>query len=192
VTFRIQGVHTAGPGQRPRELLASSGCSVLKFPFGRWAIYPSSGLSLQLSLGFTYRRQELIRLREILDIYHARQHLWNLAAMLFPYDEVGKKRWVKRFQQKLDSGKIKKLVADLRSTPGANDELSQAIEAEAAYYEKNAERMRYPDFRRQNLFVGQEWSRLAAKRSSAPASRYPACFGLCAGPTPFLPSAATS
>jgi hypothetical protein len=112
--------------------------------------------------------------------------------MLFPYDEVGKKRWVKRFQQKLDSGKIKKLVADLRSTPGANDELSQAVEAEAAYYEKNAERMRYPDFRRQNLFVGQEWSRLAAKRSSAPASRCPACLGLCAGPTPFLPSAATS
>ena len=91
---------------------------------------------------------------EILDIYHARQHLWNLAAMLFPYDEVGRKRWVKRFQQKLDGGKIKKLVADLRSTPVANTELRQAIEAEAGYYEKNAERMRYPDFRRHNLFVG--------------------------------------
>lgn len=91
---------------------------------------------------------------EILDLYHAREHLWKLAAKLFPCDDVGRRRWVKRFQHKLDNGKIKRLVADLRSISAPNDELRKAIETEADYYEKNAHRMRYPDFRRQGLFVG--------------------------------------
>jgi hypothetical protein len=91
---------------------------------------------------------------EILDIYHAREHLWKLAAKLFPSDDVGRRRWVKRFQQKLDNGKIKKLVADLRSIHPLNNELRKALETEADYYEKNAHRMKYPDFRRQGLFVG--------------------------------------
>jgi len=91
---------------------------------------------------------------EILDLYHARQHLWNLAAKLFPSDEVSRRRWVKRLQHKLDDGKIEKLVADLRSIQPANDELRQAIHVEADYYERNAQRMRYPDFKRQSLFIG--------------------------------------
>jgi hypothetical protein len=91
---------------------------------------------------------------EILDLYHAREHLWNLAAKLFPCDQVGRRRWVKRFQQKLDAGKIKKLVADLRSIRTTDKDLSKAIHTQADYYEKNADRMRYPDFKRLNLFVG--------------------------------------
>jgi hypothetical protein len=91
---------------------------------------------------------------EILDLYHAREHLWKLAAKLFPSDEIGRMRWIKRFQQKLDNGKIKSLVADLRSISAPNDQLRKAIQIEADYYEKNAHRMQYPDFRRQGLFVG--------------------------------------
>jgi hypothetical protein len=32
--------------------------------------------------------------------------------------------------------------------------LAEAIRIEAAYFERNADRMRYPEFRRQHLFVG--------------------------------------
>lgn len=91
---------------------------------------------------------------EILDLYHAREHLWNLAAKLFPCDEISRRRWVKRFQPKLDGGKIKRLAAHLRSIRTTDKALSKAILTEADYYEKNAGRMRYPDFRRFNLFVG--------------------------------------
>ncbi|HEX9146641.1 MAG TPA: ISKra4 family transposase [Candidatus Binatia bacterium] len=91
---------------------------------------------------------------EILDLYHAREHLWKLAAKLFPSDEVARRRWAKRFQQKLDNGKIKRLVGDLRSISTPNDELRKTIETEADYYDKNKHRMRYPEFRRQGLFVG--------------------------------------
>jgi hypothetical protein len=54
----------------------------------------------------------------------------------------------------LDKGKIKKLVLSLRSLQSANPEVMDKIRIEADYFETNAERMRYPKFRRQHLFVG--------------------------------------
>jgi hypothetical protein len=54
----------------------------------------------------------------------------------------------------LDKGKLVQLVAALRSIVPANAELADNIRAEADYFERNAERMRYPAFRRQHLFVG--------------------------------------
>ena len=54
----------------------------------------------------------------------------------------------------LDEGKIADLVAALRSIDTANPELAEKIRKEAAYFENNAQRMRYPEFRRQHLFVG--------------------------------------
>jgi hypothetical protein len=54
----------------------------------------------------------------------------------------------------LDDGKIEKLVAKLRSLSPENPELAAAVRIEANYLERNAERMRYPTFRKQSLFVG--------------------------------------
>ena len=57
-------------------------------------------------------------------------------------------------QHFLDDGKIEKLVTKLRSLSPENPELAAAVRAEANYFERNAERMRYPKFREQKLFVG--------------------------------------
>jgi hypothetical protein len=57
-------------------------------------------------------------------------------------------------QNLLDEGKIESLVSSLRSIETSNAELAEKIRTEAEYFEKNAERMRYPEFRRQHLFVG--------------------------------------
>ena len=54
----------------------------------------------------------------------------------------------------LDKGKIEKLVSALRSIEATQPELVGRIRIEAEYFERNAERMRYPRFRRQHLFVG--------------------------------------
>lgn len=92
---------------------------------------------------------------QIVDLYHARQHLWDLARRLHPNDPVQQKAWMKIHQKRLlDKGKIEKLVLALRSTESTNAELLEKIRTEADYFERNAERMRYPRFRRQHLFVG--------------------------------------
>jgi hypothetical protein len=90
---------------------------------------------------------------QIVDLYHARQHLWEVARKLYPNDEVKQKAWMKVHQKRLlDKGKIKKLVDALRSID--NPEVAEKIRTEANYFEKNAKRMNYPKFRRQHLFVG--------------------------------------
>jgi hypothetical protein len=91
---------------------------------------------------------------QIVDLYHARQHLWDLAGQFHPSDEKAKRRWVMPLQRLLDKGNIEKLVAKLRSLSPTTSELATAARIEANYFERNAERMRYPKFRKQNLFVG--------------------------------------
>ena len=59
---------------------------------------------------------------EIVDLYHARQHLWELGAKLYPNDETRKRRWVMTHQHLLDNGKIEKLVTKLRTLSPDNSE----------------------------------------------------------------------
>ena len=54
----------------------------------------------------------------------------------------------------LDRGKIEKLVGALRAITSDDAEVAEKIRTEADYFERNAERMQYPKFRRQHLFVG--------------------------------------
>jgi hypothetical protein len=92
---------------------------------------------------------------QIVDLYHARQHLWDLARGLHPNDPMNQKVWMKVHQKRLlDKGKIERLVLSLRSIESTNADLLEKIRTEADYFERNAERMRYPKFRRQHLFVG--------------------------------------
>jgi hypothetical protein len=92
---------------------------------------------------------------QIVDLYHARQHLWELARKLYPGDQLNQKAWMKVHQKRLlDKGKIEKLVLALGSIESTNAEVLEKIRTEADYFERNADRMRYPKFRRQHLFVG--------------------------------------
>lgn len=91
---------------------------------------------------------------QIVDLYHARQHLWELSAKLFPGDERRRRRWTTRRLKQLDQGKIEALVKALRQFSPPDDELARLLSNEADYFERNQERMRYPRFRSQGFFVG--------------------------------------
>ena len=54
---------------------------------------------------------------------------------------------------RLESGHVAKIVATLRTLAIQFSDLAQ-LPTEADYFERNAQRMRYPDFRKQGLFVG--------------------------------------
>jgi len=91
---------------------------------------------------------------QIVDLFHARQHLWNVARLLHPGDPSLQHQWIRRHQPKLDDGKIEKLVRFLRGIHASTPSVADTLRVEAAYFESNAERMRYPEFRRQHFFVG--------------------------------------
>ncbi len=91
---------------------------------------------------------------QIVDLYHTRQHLWELSAKLIPADERSRKRWMARCLSRIDRGQIEAVVKILRDLQPAASDLAKIVNNEADYFERNAERMRYPAFRAQGLFVG--------------------------------------
>ena len=91
---------------------------------------------------------------QIVDLYHARQHLWEISAKLFPLDDKTRKRFMARTLKQLEQGKIEALVKTLQHLHPTNEELARLLRNEADYFQRNAKRMRYPAFRSQGLFVG--------------------------------------
>lgn len=91
---------------------------------------------------------------QIVDLYHAQQHLWELSGKLWPTNERRRRSWTRKREKKLDGGRIESLLRDLRSLSPATPEAAELVRHEAAYFAANAQRMRYPAFRRQHLFVG--------------------------------------
>jgi hypothetical protein len=91
---------------------------------------------------------------QIVDFYHACQHLWEVARRLYPNNEGNQKTWMNIHQKLLEKGKIEKLVLSLRSIDADKPDVAEKIRTEADYFARNAERMRYPQFRLQHLFVG--------------------------------------
>ena len=94
---------------------------------------------------------------QIVDLYHARQHLWKIAALLHPQDPVAKKLWMIPMKDLLDGGNIEPLVTRLREIAAAHSDaagLAQELLKEADYFATNADRMCYPEFREKGLFVG--------------------------------------
>lgn len=92
---------------------------------------------------------------QIVDLFHARQHLWDLARLLYANDTKRRNAWIGLHQKRwLDKGKIAKLVASLQSIQTQDAELAKKIRNEAEYFANNAARMNYPQFRKRHLFVG--------------------------------------
>jgi hypothetical protein len=95
---------------------------------------------------------------QIVDLYHAREHLWEIAALLHPKDSEAKKLWMNPMKKLLDDGNIEALLAHLHDIAAlcndASDGLAQEILKKTEYFATNASRMRYPEFRAKGLFVG--------------------------------------
>ena len=92
--------------------------------------------------------------KQIVDLAHAREHLWVVARQLYLEDAFAQRRWVMVKQAKLDRGQIENLVASLHALERSHPGIAEILEKEANYFEGNKERMRYPEFRKQGFFVG--------------------------------------
>ena len=105
---------------------------------------------------------------QIVDLFHAREHLWELARKLHPtaqelkahYKEVERKRSMMVHRYLLDNGKMKKLTAALKDIAGNHPEVAGKFRTEFEYFRRNAMRMRYPKFRRLHLFAGSGGARV--------------------------------
>ena len=86
---------------------------------------------------------------QILDLFHAKEHLGNVAKAIFGPDSEKTLPWIKDRHAELDDGKIDAIIAALKIYSSRSEEARKCI----GYLETNRLRMRYPEFRAQGLCV---------------------------------------
>jgi hypothetical protein len=90
----------------------------------------------------------------IIDLYHARQHVSELCKILFLGNEKKMRQQRMRWWTDLDDGKVEKIIHQAHPYLPEDAEAKKKAEVEIHYLEKNAESMRYAEYRAQGLFVG--------------------------------------
>lgn len=91
---------------------------------------------------------------QIVDLYHARQHLITLANIVFGAASVKAKQWASQRRAHLDLGDVEAVVRSIKRLRPREASVKVEVRRAIDYFETNAERMRYADFRKQALFVG--------------------------------------
>jgi hypothetical protein len=87
---------------------------------------------------------------QIVDLYHAKEHLSDVAKAIYgPGSDLGR-QWEKRRHDELDEGRMAELLQALRIHAKATDEARKCHD----YFTRNRHRMRYPEFRAQGLSIG--------------------------------------
>jgi hypothetical protein len=91
---------------------------------------------------------------QVIDLYHAREHYWNVAKAIFGGDRGKIGSWTDKRRKELDRGEVEQVIEAIRHLSPSTEEAMEVLEKESGYFDKNKERMRYNDFRRHGLFVG--------------------------------------
>lgn len=95
---------------------------------------------------------EKSKVTEVVDLYHAREKLHEFAAEIRSFSKRQRTRWKNRMSALLDNGELEKMEEEFSCFfKGCNSKVRRSL---AAYFKKNAERMRYAAFRAANIPMG--------------------------------------
>jgi len=89
----------------------------------------------------------------IVDLYHAREHLFALLKLIFSPGAFYEAR-CKEWSGWLDEGKAEKIISAASALLPKEEQGRKSATTEIEYFKANRERMRYADFRARGLFVG--------------------------------------
>ena len=91
---------------------------------------------------------------QIVDLYHARQHLAELGKIVYGPASTKAKDWTAGRCGQLDEGNLTAVLKALKRLRPADPAAKKAVLETITYFQTNTERMRYAQFRSQSLFVG--------------------------------------
>jgi hypothetical protein len=91
---------------------------------------------------------------QILDYYHACEHVWELAGVLYGKDSPACKRWAKDHCDRLEEYGPTSLLRSLRRRKGKTQEQKEAIRLQLGYFEGHKHRMNYPTYRAKGMMIG--------------------------------------
>ena len=91
---------------------------------------------------------------QIVDLYHAREHLSELGKTLYGSTSTTAKDWAAGRIEQLDAGNVEAVLTALKRLRPRNASVKKQVHNTVHYFHTNAERMRYQKFRGMSLFVG--------------------------------------
>jgi hypothetical protein len=91
---------------------------------------------------------------QIVDLYHAREHLHDLCVLLSSGGEESLVKLEIRWRTFLDDDELDRILREAKKRMPKNEQKRQDVEKKIGYFANNAARMRYRNFRTQCLFVG--------------------------------------
>ena len=100
---------------------------------------------------------------QIVDYWHACQHLWDLAKAQYGEGSPQGARWAREHCTRLKQEGPAKLRRALRRMKPRSPEAAERLRLERGYFTQNAARMRYPDFRERGLMIGSGIAEAACK-----------------------------
>jgi len=90
----------------------------------------------------------------VVDLYHAREHLGDVAKLVFaPHSKAGED-WVAARRTELDAGQVEAIIAAIKVLSAQAPQVRDELRHQAEYFENNTLRMCYKYFRARGLFVG--------------------------------------
>lgn len=91
---------------------------------------------------------------QIIDLYHAKEHVSDLCKLLFGPNEKKVSKYRLQWWTYLVEGAVEKITSQAFRHLSTNSDDAKKQRKQIAYFEKNKERMRYADYRAQGLFIG--------------------------------------
>ena len=91
---------------------------------------------------------------EIVDLYHAREHLANLGKIVYGPASTQAKQWAVARSQQLDNGDVEAVITSMKRLRPRQQNVREEVRKAIDYFQTNKERMRYAKFRSEGLFVG--------------------------------------
>jgi len=91
---------------------------------------------------------------EIVDFYHASEHVWALATALYGPETPTTRHWARAQTGRLSERGADGLLEELGRLRAATPEAAESLRRERGYFRTNAARMNYPAYRAQGLPIG--------------------------------------
>ena len=92
--------------------------------------------------------------RQVVDWYHAKEHLYKAAHLAFGEGSAKALRWAKGMETPLYQGQAWRVAFQLRELAKRHRRVAKELRAEAGYFEGNARRMQYLEMREEGFPIG--------------------------------------
>ena len=91
---------------------------------------------------------------QIVDYWHACEHIWDLRRALYPAESKAGDRWAREHCERLRTQGPEPLLRALDRAKPDHEEAAAVVATEQGYFRKHRRRMAYPSFRARGLMIG--------------------------------------